>query len=142
MAIVTITDKYSGEMLEFPLNTPEQMLAAYLRAKEFEDMAKRIKDKVKPVLPHILDEQGRSDEIDGYMFKQYESQRMTYNKNALRQVFDDDTLDLFLEVSKGKVDSYLKEHQSELTSDDLAQLKDGLEPAGKVVTAIRLEKVA
>ena len=136
---VTATNKASGEYIELPADTHEEIVRAYLVAAEYEKVAKSLKDQVKKLLPTIVDEQGRTPEVDGYVLKRYESQRMTYNKLALREVFDEDELDLFLEVSKGKVDAYIKENK--LTAEQIETLRLGLETAGQVVSSFRKERV-
>ena len=134
------TNKMTGEMVEIKTSTPQDILYAYRLAKEFEDLGKRIKDYVKKEVPKILDEQGRSPEVDGYIIKSYESQRMTYNKMALYNAFEDeDLIQEFMDVSKGKVDAYIKEH--DLTPEQIETLRSGLEPAGKVINSVRLERV-
>ena len=90
---VTATNKASGEYISLPANTSEEIVRAYLVAAEYEKVAKSLKDKLKKLLPNAVDEQGRTPEVDGYIIRKYESQRMTYNKMALREVFDDDELD-------------------------------------------------
>ena len=136
---VTAVNKASGEYIELPANTSEEIVRAYLIAAEYEKVAKSLKDQVKKLLPTIVDEQGRTPEVDGYVLRRYESQRMTYNKMALREVFDEDELELFLEVSKGKVDAYIKENQ--LTDEQIETLRLGLETAGQVVSSFRKERV-
>lgn len=136
---VTATNKASGEYIELPADTSEEIVRAYLVAAEYEKVAKSLKDQVKKLLPNIVDEQGRTPEVDGYVLRRYESQRMTYNKLALREVFDEDELDLFLEVSKGKVDAYIKDNQ--LTDEQVETLKAALEPNGQVVSSFRKERV-
>ena len=130
----------TGEMVEIKTSTAQDILYAHRLAKEFEDLGKRIKDYVKKEVPKILDEQGRSPEVDGYIIKSYESQRMTYNRMALYEAFDDeDLIQEFMDVSKGKVDAYIKEH--DLTPEQIETLRSGLEPAGKVINSVRLERV-
>lgn len=136
---VTATNKASGEYIELPANTSEEIVRAYLIAAEYEAVAKKLKDQVKKLLPSIVDEQGKTPEVDGYVLRRYESQRMTYNKLALREVFDEDELDLFLDVSKGKVDAYIKENQ--LTAEQIETLRAALEPNGQVVSSFRKERV-
>ena len=141
MAKAVVTNKATGELIEFSLDTPEQIFMAYRACQEYEKAAKSIKDQIKKVLPSILDEQGRSKiSDDGYQFKQYETQRQTYDMNTLREVFDEDTISLFQKVQKGLVDSYIKEHRDEL-GDSINVLKSGLVPDGNVTTSVRLEKV-
>lgn len=138
--MITITDKRSGELIDFPTDTPEQVVAAYLQAREYEKMAERLKTKLKPLLPNIVDEQGRSPEVNGYILKSYQSQRMNYNMSALRDVFDEDTISLFVKPQKGLIDAYLKEHR--LEQEEAAILKRGLEPDGVVIDSFKTEKVA
>lgn len=137
--IVQATNKASGEQIDLPASTAEEIVRAYLIAAEYEKVAKDLKDQLKRLLPTAIDEQGRTPEVDGYIIRKYESQRMTYNKMALREVFDDDEVDLFLEVSKGKVDAYIKENK--LSSDQVDTLRSGLEAAGNVVSSYRKEKI-
>ena len=139
MASVTATNRASGEYIELPADTPEEIVRAYLVAAEYEKVSKALKDQVKKLLPSIVDEQGLTPEVDGYVLRKYESQRMTYNKQALRQVFDEDELDLFFTVSKGAVDAYIKQH--DIDPDKLAELRAGLEPSGLVTSSFRKEKV-
>ena len=135
------TNKITGEMVEIKTSTAEDILYAYRLAKEFEDLGKLIKDYVKKAVPTIIDEQGRSPEVDGYILKSYESQKMTYARMALYDAFDDeDLINSFMDVSKGRVDAYIKENN--LTPDQIAILKAGLTPNGKVTSSVRLEKVA
>lgn len=135
------TNKATGEVIELPLDTQEDIFNAYRAAMEYEKAAKEIKDQVKKVLPSILDSNGRSQiSNDGYQFKQYQTQRQTYHMSVLREVFDDDTIALFQKVQKGLVDSYIKEHRDEL-GDNINVLKSGLVPDGNVTTSVRLEKV-
>ena len=138
MNIVAV-NKASGEYISLPVNTSEEIVRAYLVAAEYEKVAKSLKDQVKQLLPTIVDEQGRTPEVDGYVLKRYESQRMTYNKGALREVFDEDELDLFMDVSKGKVDAYIKDNQ--LTDEQIETLRAALEPNGQVVSSFRKERV-
>ena len=134
------TNKMTGEMVEIKTSTAQDILYAYRLAKEFEDLGKRIKDYVKKEVPSILDEQGRSPEVDGYVIKSYTSQRMSYNKMALYDAFgDEDLVQDFMDVSKGKVDAYIKDNN--LTPEQIETLRSGLEPAGKVINSVRLERV-
>lgn len=137
--IVNALNEASGEMIELPAGTPEEIVSAYRIAQHYEKVATKLKDQLKTLIPSLLDENGRSPEIDGFQFKQYESQRMNYNIMALKNVFDEDTVNLFLKPQKGLVDSYIKEN--ELDPELKAELKAGLEPDGSIVKSIRLEKV-
>ena len=136
---VTAINKGSGEQIELPADTPEDIVNAYRIAAEYEKVAKSLKDQLKKLLPNVLDEQGRSPEVNGYIIKRYESQRMNYNPMALYNVFDEDTVNLFMKPQKGLVDKYLKENQ--LDPDQLAELKRGLEPDGPVINSVRLERL-
>lgn len=137
---VSAVNKASGEVIELNVDTFEQLVGAYNTAKEYEKVATTLKDQLKKIIPSFLDENGKSKiSSDGYQFKRYETQRTTYNKSALRQVFDEDTIDLFLKVNKSSVDSFIKEH--DISSDDIAILKASLEPDGSVSIVTRLDKV-
>lgn len=136
---VTSINKASGEYIELPANTPEDIVRAYLVAAAYEKVAKDLKDQVKKLLPSIVDEQGRSPVVNGYIIKRYESQRMNYNPMALYNVFDEDTVSLFMKPQKGLVDKYIKENQ--LDPDQLEELKRSLEPDGPVVNSVRLERL-
>lgn len=136
---VEAINKHSGEVIELAANTPIEITQAYLIAAEYEKVATSLKDQLKKLLPNAVDEQGKTPEVNGYIIRKYESQRMNYNKQALREVFDEDELDLFLEVSKGKVDKYIKEN--ELSDDQIYRLKQGLEPSGNVISSFKKERV-
>lgn len=137
---VSAVNKASGEVIELSVDTFEQLVGAYNTAKEYEKVATTLKDQLKKIIPAFLDEKGKSKiSPDGYQFKRYETQRTTYNKSALRQVFDEDTIDLFLKVNKSSVDSYMKEH--DMQPEEVAILKAALEPDGSVSVVTRLDKV-
>ena len=136
---VTAINKGSGEQIELPADTPEDIVNAYRIAAEYEKVAKSLKDQLKKLIPKVLDEQGRSPAVNGYIIKQYESQRMNYNPMALYNVFDEDTVSLFMKPQKGLVDKYIKENQ--LDPDQLEELKRSLEPDGPVINSVRLERL-
>lgn len=136
---ITATNKASGETIDLKADNFEEIVEAYRTAQEYEKVAKSLKDQLKKIVPVFLDEQGRSEvSKDGYQFKQYETQRQTYDKQFLRDTFDEDTLDLFMTVSKSKVESYVKLHPEEVTINDL---KVGLVPDGAVSKTTRLDRV-
>ncbi len=138
---VTALNKASGEVIELPATTPDEIVNAYRIAQHYEKVAVELKNQLKTLIPTLLDEQGRSEVIDKYQFKRIESQRQTYEKSILYKIFDEDTIDLFTKVQKKAVDDYVKEHREELTNSDLDMLKHGLIPDGNVITSIRLERV-
>lgn len=137
--MVTITNKVTGELLDFPSDTIEELVAAWQQAQEFEAMGKRLKLKLKPILDEYLPEDGELKSGD-FLFRKYTAQTMTYNKAALRRVFDEDEMDLFTTVSRKAVQDYLKTKR--LDYEELAAIEEGLEPAGKAYTAIKLEKIS
>lgn len=142
MLKVSTVNKASGEVIELEVGDFEQLVNAYNIAKEYEKAATALKDQLKKIIPTYLDENGKSIiSSGGYQFKNYTTQRQTYNKMALYEVFDKDTVDLFIKVNKTVVDSYVKEHNSDFTQEDFEKLKDALEPDGKVSNVIRLDKV-
>lgn len=138
--MLSVVNKVSGEVMEFDTSSKEAIVEAYRYAQELDKLSKKVKDELKKLVPMLLDEQGRSPIIGDYQFKQYETQRTTYEKSVLRQVFDEDTMDLFLKVHKKSVDDYLSLHGSEL-GDDLAVVKAAVIPDGNVTKTTRLDKV-
>lgn len=138
---VTTMNKASGEMIELPADTPDEIVNAYRIAQNYEKVAVDLKNQLKELIPNLLDEQGRSQVIDKYQFKRIETQRQTYAMPVLREVFDEDEISLFLKVQKKLVDDYVKEHRDKLTNEQFDTLKHGLVPDGNVITMIRLEKV-
>ena len=64
---VTAINKGSGEQIELPADTPEDIVNAYRIAAEYEKVAKSLKDQLKKLIPKVLDEQGRSPAVNGYI---------------------------------------------------------------------------
>jgi hypothetical protein len=136
---VMITVEGTGEILEFPASTPEEMLQTWLMASNYIKAYERVKDRIKRVIPEFTDARGIL-ELPGYIFRVSDIQRYTYDKAVLRQVFDEDTFDLFMEPSKKAVDEYLKEHLAEM-GEDSTTIRKAMVPVGKAYQTIRVEKV-
>lgn len=138
--MVKTTIQSTGEVIELEVEDLKSLMNAYMLAQEYEKASKDIKDQLKELLPAYLDEFGKSDELDGKQFKQVSIQRMTYDKAVLRQVFDEDLLDLFLKPDKSQIDRYIKEHLDEL-GEDSTKLRKAMIVDGKPYTQVKLEKI-
>lgn len=137
---ITATHKTTGETVESEVTNLTELVNAWRLASEYEKLATSLKDQLKKLLPQYLDEQGKTDEIDGYRFTSTYVQRKTYDKAVMRQVLDEDTLDLLLIPDKTKVDAYIKENLSEL-GEHSGLLRDTMIEVGKGYSTTRLEKL-
>lgn len=136
---INITVEGTGEVLEFPASTPDDMLATWLTASYYIKAYEKVKDRIKRVIPEFTDSRGLL-ELDGYQFRVTNAQRMNYNKATLRQVFDEDTFDLFMEPNKKAVDEYLKDHLEEM-GERSTVIRKSMVPVGKPYQTIRVEKI-
>lgn len=137
---ITATNKATGEVIELDANTPEQIVEAWRIAQEYDKTATTLKNQLKQLVPSIVDAKGTTEPIDGHIFRVTYIQPMTYDKAVLREVFDEDLLDVMLVPAKTTIDKYLKEHLTEL-GEDSTRLRKAMIPAGKSYQVIRLEKV-
>lgn len=140
MGTITVIHKATGEQLDFQINSLSDLVSAWRMATEYEKMAKDLKDKLKPYLADYLNDDGTSDEVNGYKFKSNLVTRRNYDKAIMRKVFDEDTLDLLLEPAKTKVDNYIKEHLSEL-GEDSSLLRETMIDVSKPYVVTKLEKL-
>jgi len=138
--MISAINKATGEQIELETNTFEQVVEAWRVASEYEKAAKSLKDKLKALVPEYVGERGVSEEHDGYMFRQSYVQKMNYDKAVMREVFDEDTIDLFLEPKKSAVDSYIKDHLTEM-GVDAKRLRATMKEAGNGYTVIKLERL-
>lgn len=139
--MIKVTNKITGEVIELDDDRLDQVVEAWKLASEFEKMGKYIKDKMKPLLSAMINDNGTSDEVNGYMFRQSFVQRMTYDKGAIFEAIDDEDLRLeMLTPNKGFIDNYLKEN-IDITGDIATILRSSMVPAGDPYTVIKLEKV-
>lgn len=129
----------TGEVIELPADTPEQAVESLLLVNEMLDAYDSVKAGLKKILGDHVDANGPL-EHNGWAVRTFTTQRQNYDKAVMRQVFDEDTLDLFLEPAKGKVDRYIKDHLEEL-GDGSTRLRESMIPAGKAYSVVRLERI-
>jgi hypothetical protein len=137
---ITATNKATGEVVELQAGTPEEIVEAWRIAQEYDKTAVALKDQLKKLVPSIVGTRGVSEPIGNYQFRVSPIQRMTYDKSVMREVFDEDTLDLFLKPDKPAVDKYLKENLESL-GEASTTLRQAMIPDGKPYQTIRLEKL-
>lgn len=133
-------NKATGEVIELDADTPEPIVEAWKIAQEYEKAAKSLKDQLKKIVPSLVNDDGKSDEINNAVFKINTIQRMTYDKSVVRQVLDEDVFDLMTKIDKTKLDNYIKDNLSEL-GDISTELRASLIPDGKPYQVIRLERL-
>src|SRR5690606_18505563 len=104
---IQAVNRATGEVIDLPANTPEEIVQAWNIAKEYDNVATALKDQLKKLVPNLVNEQGVSDEVNGYVFRVSNVQRKTYDKAVLRQQLDEDTFDLFMKPDKTAIDKYL-----------------------------------
>lgn len=138
---ISATHKTTGELVEFDVTNLTELVSAWRTVQEYEKLATNLKDQLKKLLPQYINEDGKSDEIDGYRFTTVFVQKKNYDKAVLRQVLDEDLLDLFLKPDKTKIDNYIKEHLDEL-GENSGLLRDTMIEDGKPYSITRLEKLS
>lgn len=139
--MITATNKATGEIIELPADTPEEIVDAWLTAQEYAKAADSLKDQLKKIVPTLVDDDGKSPVIKNYIFRSSMVQRQTYDKSVIRNVLDEDMLDHFTVVKKSLVDKYIKDNLEEL-GDLSSELRKGLVPDGSAYSVIKLEKVS
>lgn len=135
---MSVTNKLTGEVFEVK-NITEAVnvwkdISSQIKALE------AVKEQMKSLLPKYLNEQGKSEEVDGYYFNSMIVQRRNYNKAVMREVLDEDTFDLFLKPDKTAIDKYLKENAEEI-GDASTQLRNTMVDEGRAYTVTKLEKI-
>lgn len=138
--MITATNEATGELIELKADTLPEIVEAWRIASEYDKAATSLKDQLKKLVPEFINDKGVSEEYKGYAFRSSGVQRWTYDKAILRQVFDEDQLDLFLKPVKKDVDDYLKQHLEEL-GEDSTKLRNAMIPDGKPYSVIKLEKL-
>lgn len=138
--IAKATNKITGEVAEFEVTDLKSLMLAYSAAQEYEKVAKSLKDQLKDLLDEYLDENGRSEELDGKQFKRISVQKMTYDKAVLREILDEDTYDLFLKPEKVKIDKWIAENLESL-GEDSTRLRKAMVPDGTRYEMVKLEKL-
>jgi hypothetical protein len=140
MHSVLATNKISGEVIELEVKDLASLIEAWRVAQEYAKTADKLKDQLKQLVPNFTDHTGQSEEYNGYKFRISNVQRMTYDKSKLRELLDEDTLDLFLEPNKTAIDNYLKENLEEL-GDISTEIRQSMVETGKPYEVIKLEKL-
>jgi hypothetical protein len=135
---IKATNPLTGEVVNETADTPEQIVAIWRLASSYEKLAKKLKDQLKPLVPTLIGPKGVSEEIQGHVFRQTVTQRMTYDKAVLREVLDADTFDVLMMPDKGKVDNYIKENLEQLGGVS-TKLRQSMVPLGSSYQIIRLE---
>jgi hypothetical protein len=137
---IEVPVKITGEILEFNASNLAEILETWRVASEYIKAYEKVKDRLKLVIEPFLNDRGQA-EINGFLFRESIIQRMTYDKSVLRDAFDDqDLLDMFLDVSKTKVDNYLKENLAEL-GELSTVLRKSMIPVGRPYKTLRVEKL-
>lgn len=138
--MIQVVNTLTGEVEEFNDSTPEQIVESWKLISNQIKALERAKEKLKAKVPAILDSKD-SYEYKGYRFKLSHIQRFNYDKQVMREVFDQDLLETLLKPDKTLVDNYLKENLEEL-GDKSSILRNNMIEEGKPYQVIRLEKVS
>ena len=137
---IEATNKHTGEVIELPADTFEQVVDAWRIAQEYEKAAKKLKDQLKNLVPKYIENGNTSPEYNNYMFRVNSIQRMTYDKATMRRVLDEDVYDVLVKPDKTKVDNYIKENLTDL-GDIATELRASMQPDGKPYEVIKLERL-
>jgi len=134
------TLKTTGEVIELEVKDLKSLVIAYSIAQDHEKAGKALKEKLRKEISKYLDENGKSEEVDGKQFKSIRVQKMAYNKAVLREIFDEDTYDLFMKPSKTAIDSYIAENLENL-GEYSTKLRKSMVPEGEPYMQVKLEKL-
>lgn len=137
--MITVINKITGELYELADDSPDSIKDSWLLISETIKALERAKDKLKPKVADIVDAAGLCV-LGDYQFRQSIIQRKNYDKTVMRQVLDEDTLDLFLVPDKSALDEYLKENIDTLGSIG-TELRNTMLPIGLPYTTVKLEKL-
>lgn len=135
--MIKTTNKATGEVIEMPAKTLDDLVEAWQIAGEYIKTGERLRDQLKKTVPNFVSDRGTSDESGGRMFRVYTVQRSNYDKAVMRRVMDNDLFDTLLKPDKTAVDTYLKENLPEWSSE----LRDTMIEEGKPYEVIKLERV-
>lgn len=136
---VQVTVKSTGEVYDFPSDTPDEVVESYRLVNEYIKTLERAKNLLQTKASDVVGPDG-TYEHDGYMLRVSNIQRMTYDKSLLRELLDEDTFDLMLEPAKTRIDNYLRENLEDL-GDISHQLRESMVPVGKPYRVIKLERL-
>lgn len=135
----TTTVPYTGEVLSFTASTPPELVEALVQINAYIKAYKLLKKKLEQTAFDLADTNGQL-EHKGYRVYCQSIQKMTYDKSVMRQVFDEDTLDLFLTPAKGKIDKYIAEHLEEY-GEKSTLLRDTMIANGDPHSSVRVIKL-
>lgn len=138
--MITATNKATGEVIELPSSTLEEIVAAWRVAREYAKAADSLKDQLKKLVPEHVGTVGTSSVVGNYMFRVSYIQRMTYDKSVMRTVLDPDVFDVLLKPDKTSIDKYLKENLESL-GEASTLLRQSMIEDGKGYQVVKLEKV-
>lgn len=134
------TNKATGEVVDMPASTPKEIVQAWQVAQEYAKTAEKLKDQLKELVPNIVENGQTSDPINGFMFRISNIQRMNYDKAKLREIFDEDVLELLLKPDKPTIDKYLKENLEQV-GEGSTLLRQSMIPEGNPYQVIKLERL-
>lgn len=132
--------KSTGEEIEFNPKTPSEIQQVWQLCSEYIKAYESIKDKLKPLVAPLIQSNGTSEPLNGFVFRQMSIQRMNYDKSLMRELLDEDTFDVLLEPAKTKVDNYLKENIEQL-GEKGSLLRQNMIAVGKPYSVTKLEKL-
>jgi hypothetical protein len=141
MIKISATNKATGEIIELPAGTLEQIVEAWRIAQEYDKAATALKDQLKKLVHGVVGENGISDEVGNFRFKISSVQRQTYDKAVMREVLDADLFDVLLKPDKPAIDKYLKENLENL-GDISTRLRTTMIADGNPYQVIKLEKLS
>ena len=139
--MISVTNKATGELIEIDTSTPEQLVKGWQLAQEYSKTADKLKDELKLLVPILIKDDGKSEDIGKYVFRQSNVQRMTYDKTVLRNTLDEDTFNVLVKPDKPAIDKYIKDNLETL-GDVARTLRSAMIPDGKGYQVIKLEKVS
>lgn len=132
----------TGEILEFEVTTPEQMVEVWAMASDYIKAYEHIKDIIKKKVPEIVNS-NNTYEHGNYMFRISNIQRYTFDKSLMREVMDEDEVDLFLKPDPAKLKKYVAEDIKNGGDRDWGKLTNpkNLIPDGNPYEVIKLESL-
>lgn len=135
---ITATNKATGEIIDLPAGTPEEIVQAWQTAQQYAKAADALKDQLKKLVPGLIGNRGISEPIGHCQFRISVIQRMAYDKSVMREVLDADTFDLMLKPDKTSIDKFIKENLETL-GDISTKLRQSMIPDGRPYEVIKLE---
>lgn len=112
---ISAVNKATGEQIDLPANSPEEVVLAWQVAQEYEKAATALKDQLKKLVPSLVNEKGLSEHINNCQFRVNSIQRMTYDKPTLRRLVpDQDFFDELMKPDKTLIDKLLKDQDPRL----------------------------